>query len=62
MTKFEQMNSMNQKFVPLLDEELMAVEGGALLTTTIAGVAAWKIIGGAGLVGAGIGVGYLVNK
>ncbi|CAM3292947.1 Bacteriocin [Streptococcus pluranimalium] len=51
-----------KKFSKISDEELQNIEGGSILGATIGGVALWKIVGGAGLVGAGIGVGYLVNK
>ena len=53
---------MNVDFVALSDQELMDMEGGAFLTATIAGVAVWKILGGAGLVAAGGAAGYFINK
>ncbi|AWL27085.1 class IIb bacteriocin, lactobin A/cerein 7B family [Streptococcus suis] len=62
MTKFETMDNMNVDFVALSDQELMDMEGGAFLTATIAGVAVWKILGGAGLVAAGGAAGYFINK
>lgn len=62
MTKFETMDKMHTNFVTLSDQELMDMEGGAFLTATIAGVAVWKILGGAGLVAAGGAAGYFINK
>lgn len=61
------MADVNTNYVALTDEELMNMEGGAILTATIAGVAVWKIgvgiIGGAGAVFAtGAAAGYYANR
>ena len=63
MNKFETMDNMNTNFVALSDQELMEMDGGAIFTATVAGVAVWKILvaGGTAFV-AGAGLAYYANR
>ncbi|WP_461197703.1 bacteriocin [Enterococcus sp. N249-2] len=49
-------------FSELSKRELESIEGGAIITTIVAGITVKKVVTGVGIVGAGIGVGYLVNR
>ncbi|MBF0776660.1 class IIb bacteriocin, lactobin A/cerein 7B family [Streptococcus sp. 19428wD3_AN2] len=57
------MADVNTNYVALTDEELMNMEGGAILTATVFGVAAWKLgVGVIGAFGAGAGLAYYANR